>query len=52
VDLDGAQVPAKRMEIIPRHQQARCVDGGELLVRAQPRPGEPPLVWIDWVASV
>src|SRR5262245_52654421 len=36
VDLDGARVPAKRMEIIPRHQQARCVEGGGLTVRARP----------------
>jgi hypothetical protein len=49
VTIEGGQVPAKRMEIVPLHQQGRCVVGGELTVRAKPGPpGQQPLVWIDW----
>jgi hypothetical protein len=49
VELEGDQVAAKRMEIVPLHQQDRCIEGGVLAVRAQPgAPGQQPVVWIDW----
>jgi len=50
VDAGGPPVPVTRTEMVPAAQATKAVIGGQLAVRIA--PGNPQLVWIEWLRSV